>query len=554
MGGRLLRPRGPILVGILLLAAHSHALPSSPLSLSARPAAPAAARRGEGPLRSDAMRLRGGAGALGIPSFVDLAQMKPEKLFNTYLSVLAVTCAGVRLSSRDGASAGQKGQAESKESSGVKSLQRRFLAVFWLFKFADWLHGPYFYQVYASKTFNGAPMTQAMISKLFLCGFGASMLFGTFAGTLTDSAGRKKGCLAFAAMYALSALSTRSNSLAVLILGRILGGTATSLLFSAPEAWLVSEHEHGGYDGAALGEIFGWAYFGDGLAAILAGKLAGAAVGRAEGKGAWLSGPSAPFELSVVFLALGAALVARTWTENKGTPAAGKTAGLMSSLRDGWGAIMNDRRILYTGMVQSLFEGAMYIFVLQWPPAIQSVLGSQPAPYGTMFACLMTACMVGSSLFGLLLKRSVRVETSMSVMLGTSAAALALASKVMSQAPGPNSVHLLSLAFFIFEAGVGLYFPSIGTLRSKYVPDAQKGAILSVFRIPLNLIVIIAFMSAGKLGVSGALAVSATTLLCACLAQVALSKEGLKHDAAKRVAERRAAAESKAAAQKLAAA
>ena len=33
---------------------------------------------------------------------VDLAQMQPEKLFNGYLSVLAVTCAGVRLSSRDG--------------------------------------------------------------------------------------------------------------------------------------------------------------------------------------------------------------------------------------------------------------------------------------------------------------------------------------------------------------------------------------------------------------------------------------------------------------------
>ena len=47
---------------------------------------------------------------------------------------------------------------------------------------------------------------------------------------------------------------------------------------------------------------------------------------------------------------------------------------MMSSLRDGWDAILNDRRILYTGMVQSLFEGAMYIFVLQWPPAIQSVL------------------------------------------------------------------------------------------------------------------------------------------------------------------------------------
>ena len=48
------------------------------------------------------MRLRGGAGALGIPAMADIAAMKPEKLFNGYLSVLAVTCAGVRLASREG--------------------------------------------------------------------------------------------------------------------------------------------------------------------------------------------------------------------------------------------------------------------------------------------------------------------------------------------------------------------------------------------------------------------------------------------------------------------
>jgi hypothetical protein len=106
--------------------------------------------------------------------------------------------------------------------------------------------------------------------QLFLCGFGASMVFGTVAGTLVDTMGRKekkkgcfalcrihargrslltfvrtsgkKGCLAFSLMYMLTALSTRSNSLRVLVLGRILGGTATSLLFSAPEAWMVGEH------------------------------------------------------------------------------------------------------------------------------------------------------------------------------------------------------------------------------------------------------------------------------------------------------------------------
>lgn len=36
---------------------------------------------------------------------------------------------------------------EDKPSEGFKKLQSLFLPVFWAFKLADWLHGPYFYQV-----------------------------------------------------------------------------------------------------------------------------------------------------------------------------------------------------------------------------------------------------------------------------------------------------------------------------------------------------------------------------------------------------------------------
>lgn len=39
-------------------------------------------------------------------------------------------------------------------------------------------------------------------------------------------------------------------------LGRLLGGIATSLLFSAFESWLVAEHFKGGFDGAWLGDTF----------------------------------------------------------------------------------------------------------------------------------------------------------------------------------------------------------------------------------------------------------------------------------------------------------
>lgn len=464
------------------------------------------------------LRLRGGGGSIPLP-------MSPQTLYNAYFGGLAVACTGVRLAARTSAEV----KEEDKPSEGFKKLQSLFLPVFWAFKLADWLHGPYFYQVYASKAINGEKMGHAMISRLFLCGFGSSMILGTVAGSLVDAIGRKAGCMAFAVLYALSALTTRANSLWVLAAGRVLGGVATSLLFSAPEAWLVGENQKRGFEGRWLGECFSWAYFGDGLAAILAGYLAETAAGRKAAPGGWLSGPSAPFELSIVFLAFGFVYVSTMWTENYGgveakAGEAKESAGFGKALSEGAAKIFGDRRILLTGLVQALFEGAMYIFVLQWPPALQAILGGHAGgvPFGTVFSCLLTSCMVGSSAFSLLLKYGIRVETGMSVMLGLAAASLSLASFIISQPTLPHRVHLLSLAFFLFEGCVGLYFPAIGTLRSKYVPDSHKGSIINIFRLPLNLIVISTNLCIQRLGIQGALQLSAAILLLACLAQLQL--------------------------------
>jgi MFS family permease len=47
------------------------------------------------------------------------------------------------------------------------------------------------------------------------------------------------------------------------------------------------------------------------------------------------------------------------------------------------------------------------------------------------------------------------------------------------------------VAFIIVEFGVGMFGPASGTLRSKYVPDQLQGAILNIFRLPLNACVVI---------------------------------------------------------------
>ena len=97
------------------------------------------------------------------------------------------------------------------------------------------------FTVYASKIFNGAPATLSMISQLFLTGFASTALFGPLVGRLSDQYGRKLGTLAFCLLYSLGAASTKSPLLWVLLLGRVMSGIGTSLLFSAPEAWLVGE-------------------------------------------------------------------------------------------------------------------------------------------------------------------------------------------------------------------------------------------------------------------------------------------------------------------------
>ena len=228
----------------------------------------------------------------------------PDLLFQSLFLALVTTAAVAKIADRDTSNTDN----EEKMPAEMRSLQIRFLSVFWMMRMADWLQGPYFYEVYASKVIAGAQVSLDMVSKFFLVGFGVTGLLGPVVGKLVDNQGRRAGTIAFALLYTIGALSTKSSLLWVLLLGRVAGGIGTSLLGSAPESWLVGEHSKGGFDGKWLGQTFGLAYAGDSLVAISAGQLAGLAAAA--------RGPCGPFEVSVVFLAMGALLALSQWKEN----------------------------------------------------------------------------------------------------------------------------------------------------------------------------------------------------------------------------------------------
>lgn len=220
-------------------------------------------------------------------------------------------------------------------------------------------------------------------------------------------------------------------------------------------------------------------------------------------------------------LVLGAIGIATTWNENKATPSSteGKNGESSSGIREGIKMVKNDPKIFLTGLIQAAFEGAMYTFVINWPPSLSSSVTSffgpnAATPYGSVFSCFMACCLVGSTLFQRLAKYG--VENVGFGMLITAAASMTMAS--FSSALPFSQLKTLVLAFFAFEACVGVYFPFIGTLRSKTVPDSHRAVIMNLFGIPLNALVVAVFLGIKKLGVDGALKVSATSLGVAAVA------------------------------------
>ena len=66
-------------------------------------------------------------------------------------------------------------------STDFKQFQLSYLSVYLIMTAADWMQGPYVYALYEFYGFSIAE-----IGTLFITGFGSSMIFGTFVGSLSD--------------------------------------------------------------------------------------------------------------------------------------------------------------------------------------------------------------------------------------------------------------------------------------------------------------------------------------------------------------------------------
>ena len=346
--------------------------------------------------------------------------------------------------------------------------------------FSDWLQGPYVYELYVSYGFS-----QAEIAELFVCGFASSMIVGTFVGGLADKLGRKIMCIMYSVCYIAACFTKMVPEYWTLMLGRFLSGISTSLLFSVFESWMVCEHFKQGFDGASLGDTFAYATFGNGLVAVIAGLVANTA--------AESYGYVAPFVVAIVPLTAVAGAVFFTWPENYGN----QQLSFSASLQKGFKLISSDSRIAALGMGQSCFEGAMYTFVFMWTPALKSVeeaaaeasghdsKQSTSQYLGLIFAVFMVCVMVGSSIFKIFSVRKEVLYRIPLVMHAVSFLAMGTTAMFIDNKP------LVYTMFLVFEATVGVFYPSYGVIKSEKIPEDIRSAVMNIFRIPLNAFVVL---------------------------------------------------------------
>lgn len=59
----------------------------------------------------------------------------------------------------------------------------------------------------------------------------------------------------------------------------------------------------------------------------------------------------------------------------------------------------------------------------------------------------------------------------------------------------PQEPWACFFAFNVFEGMCGIYFPSVGTMRGKFIPEEVRATVMNFFRIGLNFIVVMVLLN-----------------------------------------------------------
>ncbi|KAK2614683.1 hypothetical protein N8I77_001489 [Diaporthe amygdali] len=362
----------------------------------------------------------------------------------------------------------------------LRKFRHSFLSIYLLVMSSEWLSGPYLYALLR----DDRRLPESVVVGLYATAYASAAISALGVGFLADRYGRRKACLAQCLIHSCACLTVvfGGDCLPVLFLGRVLAGTALTLLWTVFESWMVTEWNargldqngvEGGYGG--LSEMFGVMTTTNCMAAIVGG-LFGHCMVSAIGSKIW------PFWAGI--------------NENFGMKQHLSQNDQECIVTDSSGTgRLGDGRIWALTFVTCCFEGTAFLVIFLWPSVLQGAHEAASAgatsveiPYGVIFGSFMAAMIIGAIFFSASSK-SMKTQAA-PVWLLLSAVTLASLSLWLL---GVLEVEIpLYYAFLAFEVANGIYVPSMAYMRGLVVDSKSRAGIYGLMKIPLFVFVILA--------------------------------------------------------------
>ena len=362
-------------------------------------------------------------------------------------------------------------------------FQQSYFIVYYLLVFGDWLNAPYLYKLYTTYGF-----LEEQIAIIYVCGFASSLIVSPLSGHIALKYGLRFVFTVSAVVYALASLMKLSSDYSTLIIARILFGVATSLLFTSQKLWYIEQHtERYDFPSEWLDYTADKAAKGNSAFAVGAGLLAYV---MSE---VYDLGPAAPSVLSAFALSMAAIFAFVTWNERAETeqqnllPRTLKKQTekkLFKIICPGLRTIVQDQKHLRFGLIQALYESVMCMFVFLWTP----VLDHHQPPLGVVFASFMAGSLASAALYRISTTAFPALSTTLSLLIILCSAAASVLFCVISTEPSREFPVISFVAFFLFEAISGMYFPVMRDVKRDVGLDKADSTLTTWFRFPLNFL------------------------------------------------------------------
>ena len=355
-------------------------------------------------------------------------------------------------------------------------LKTGYLLAYLLARAAMWAKAPYIYTLFMSVH----KFSFVEIGRLYLVDAVSALIFGPITGQLADKYGRKKFCRFYNYSVLINIILRLLGDRLTAYLAQIVTGFGSGLINTTFEAWVVSEsdREFMGYSKEAerfRRKLFVKANLYDEIISILILIICAVVYSYL--------GIYAPFVISFTFSLLSLLVIAKNWKEN----ALSKSETIMAQMK---GALREFKKgeVLGIGLIEGIVMACLNMFLFSWTPILKQSTSGGMNP-GFIFASMVLTMIVGTKICKLLI---VYLYCDYFISI-TGCLFLQGIFLILTYYKDSFLERLIFLC--AFDGLIGFYNPVNSVLKSKILVEKYRALLMNLFRVPLNIYVIIVLLT-----------------------------------------------------------